>query len=115
MQKSPDQILENAEIVWQENGAPYSSRFDDIYFSRQGGLEETEHVFIAANRLHERWQTLDNVLREKGSTDDNPYTARQHCFTIAELGLGTGLNFLCCWRAWQQLQPTPCRMSTPSS
>ena len=110
MQKSPDQILENAEIVWQENGAPYSSRFADIYFSRQGGLEETEHVFIAANRLQERWQTLDNLLREEVSTDNNSDTTPQHCFTIAELGLGTGLNFLCCWRAWQQLQPTRLRL-----
>ncbi|MES3008161.1 MAG: bifunctional tRNA (5-methylaminomethyl-2-thiouridine)(34)-methyltransferase MnmD/FAD-dependent 5-carboxymethylaminomethyl-2-thiouridine(34) oxidoreductase MnmC [Pseudomonadota bacterium] len=110
MQKSPDQILENAEIVWQENGAPYSSRFADIYFSRQGGLEETEHVFIAANRLQERWQTLDTLLREEVSTDTNSDRTPQRCFTIAELGLGTGLNFLCCWRAWQQLQPTHLRL-----
>lgn len=109
MQKSPDQILENAEIVWQENGAPYSSRFADIYFSRQGGLEETEHVFIAANRLQERWQTLDKLLSEESLTDSTD-TSPQHCFTIAELGLGTGLNFLCCWRAWQQLQPTRLRL-----
>ena len=96
MQKSPDQILENAEIVWQENGAPYSSRFADIYFSRQGGLEETEHVFIAANRLQERWQQLDAALT--ANVSDESANAAQRCFTIAELGLGTGLNFLCCWR-----------------
>lgn len=108
MQKSPDQILENAEIVWQENGAPYSSRFADIYFSRQGGLEETEHVFIAANRLQERWQQLDAALTTNVS--DESANATQRCFTIAELGLGTGLNFLCCWRAWQQLQPKRLRL-----
>lgn len=109
MQKSPDQILENAEVVWQENGAPYSSRFADIYFSRQGGLEETEHVFIAANRLRERWQTLGKLLSEEALTISTA-TSPQRCFTIAELGLGTGLNFLCCWRAWQQLQPTSLRL-----
>ena len=109
MQKSPDQILENAEVVWQENGAPYSSRFADIYFSRQGGLEETEHVFIAANRLQERWQSLDKLLSEEVLTVSTT-TSPQRCFTIAELGLGTGLNFLCCWRAWQQLQPTSLRL-----
>ncbi len=109
MQKSPDQILENAEIVWQENGAPYSSRFADIYFSRQGGLEETEHVFIAANRLQERWHALDKLVREDLAIDILD-TSPQRCFTIAELGLGTGLNFLCCWRAWQQLQPTHLRL-----
>jgi tRNA 5-methylaminomethyl-2-thiouridine biosynthesis bifunctional protein len=109
MQKSPDQILENAEVVWQDNGAPYSSRFADIYFSRQGGLEETEHVFIAANRLRERWQTLDKLLSEQ-ALPVSIATSPQRCFTIAELGLGTGLNFLCCWRAWQQLQPTSLRL-----
>ncbi len=94
MQKQPDQIIENADIVWQENGAPYSSRFEDIYFSRQGGLDETEHVFINANHLCERWDALD---RQNADTANSFQTT----FTIAELGFGTGLNFLCCWRAWQ--------------
>src|SRR5690606_28986218 len=45
----PEQPFANADIDWQEGDLPYSSRFDDIYFSRQGGLAETEHVFLAAN------------------------------------------------------------------
>lgn len=107
MQKNPDQIIENAEIHWQENGAPYSNRFDDIYFSRQGGLDETEHVFIAANSLVTRWQARDAELRNPGST---PETELRSIFTVAELGFGTGLNFLCCWRAWQQLAPSTLRL-----
>lgn len=107
MKKTPDQIIENAEIQWQENGAPYSNRFDDIYFSRQGGLEETEHVFIAANALTSRWQALDTALSNQGTEgrSEIPDT-----FTVAELGFGTGLNFLCCWRAWQQLAPSTLRL-----
>lgn len=93
---SPDQPFANAEIDWQEGNLPYSARFDDIYFSRQGGLAETEHVFLAANRVRERWQEL-----EATATDE----AAPRVFTIAELGFGTGLNFLCCWRAWHNAWP----------
>lgn len=50
-------------------------------------MEETHHVFLAANRLTERWQQLEGSVR---------------VFTIAELGFGTGLNFLCCWQSWRQ-------------
>lgn len=88
----PEQPFANADIDWQEGDLPYSSRFDDIYFSRQGGLAETEHVFLAANRVRERWMEL---AREPG---------QQQVFTIAELGFGTGLNFLCTWRAWHDTQ-----------
>ena len=83
-----DKIIENADIEWQESGAPYSRLFEDIYFSREGGLEETHHVFLQANDLVRRWQEAD-----KGGLA---------LFTIAELGFGTGLNFLCCWRLWEQ-------------
>lgn len=102
MQKQPTQ-LSNADLVWQESGAPFSSQFQDIYFSRQGGLDETEHVFIAANQLRERWAAMESALLAK--LEDTPGQ-----FTIAELGFGTGLNFLCCWRAWQSLAPEHLRL-----
>lgn len=63
------------DIEWLEDGVPKASRFDDTYFSRAGGLEETRHVFLAGNGLPER------------------FADRQH-FVIGELGFGTGLNFL---------------------
>lgn len=102
MQNKPSPIS-NAEIVWQDNGAPFSGQFQDIYFSRQGGLEETEHVFIAANRLRERWAATEKTLSESLQNEE------AH-FTIAELGFGTGLNFLCCWRAWQAFAPAHLRL-----
>ncbi len=86
--KQPSDI-HNANITWQDDGAPYSPDYDDVYFSRQGGLAETHHVFLRANDLQARW-----------------LAAEQHAgagvFTIAELGFGTGLNFLSCWQLWQQ-------------
>ena len=68
-----------AELEWRD-GIPISTRFDDPYFSLHDGLAETEHVFLAGNDLDNRW--------------DAP-------LHIAELGFGTGLNFLATWAAWE--------------
>ncbi len=102
MPKPPEHILENADIQWQDTGTPYSKHFEDIYFSRQGGLDETEYVFIAGNALKQRWQTQDEALAQ-GAVEHNT-------FTIAELGFGTGLNFLCSWRAWRAVAPRQLRL-----
>ncbi|WP_191600662.1 bifunctional tRNA (5-methylaminomethyl-2-thiouridine)(34)-methyltransferase MnmD/FAD-dependent 5-carboxymethylaminomethyl-2-thiouridine(34) oxidoreductase MnmC [Marinomonas algicola] len=80
--------LSSPELTWQDNGAPNSRQFGDIYFDTQSGIEETDYVFIQQNNLTERWKNLP------GS-----------CFTIAETGFGTGLNFLCAWDAWLKSGP----------
>ena len=103
MPSTPQDKLKNAALQWQDDGAPYSTQFDDIYFSRGGGLAETEHVFLAGNRLLERW--INNEQSLAAALNPSP----TH-FTVAELGFGTGLNFLCCWRAWQQLAPQHLRL-----
>ncbi len=64
-----------AELSWSDGGVPLSDTFDDVYYSREGGLEETRHVFINGNNLKERFK-------------------EDRCFTIVETGFGTGLNFL---------------------
>ena len=61
-------------LQWK-NSQPYSEQYDDVFFSRAGGEAESQHVFIAANRLAQR------------------FAGRQH-FCIAETGFGSGLNFL---------------------
>lgn len=81
--------IANANITWQDDGTPYSADYDDVYFSRQGGMAETDHVFLRANDLQARWLAAEQQ-------------ADPGVFTIAELGFGTGLNFLSCWRLWQQ-------------
>ena len=81
--------LEQADLLWQDDGAPYSRRYNDVYFSRDGGLAETHHVFLEGNQLQQRWRDLDA-------------TGLPGVFTIGELGFGTGLNFLSCLRLWQQ-------------
>ncbi len=77
-----------ADISWDAQGAPRSRQFDDVYFSSVSGVEETEYVFLAGNKLVERWQH---------TTSDR--------FTIAETGFGSGLNFLVCWQAWLRHAP----------
>jgi tRNA 5-methylaminomethyl-2-thiouridine biosynthesis bifunctional protein len=62
---------------------PRSTEFDDVYFSADGGPEETLHVFLNGNNLPEAWQG-----REK--------------FTIGETGYGTGLNFLLAWELFDK-------------
>lgn len=83
-----DPVLEKADIQWQESGEPFSRQFQDIYFSRAGGLAETRHVFLQSNNLQQRW-----IQAEQNRTG---------IFTIAELGFGTGLNFLATWQLWRQ-------------
>jgi len=71
---------QTAAVTWREDCIPVSTRFDDPYFSRAGGLAETHHVFLAGNGLPARFAPG---------------------FHIAELGFGTGLNMLASWQAWQ--------------
>lgn len=72
---------QHAEIGWNPDGVPVSRRFDDPYFSLENGLAETRHVFLDGNDLPARFAPG---------------------FHIAELGFGTGLNFLTAWAAWRQ-------------
>lgn len=69
-------------IDWSDESAPRAIAFDDVYFSREGGLAESDAVFLAGCGLPDAW---------KGR-------AR---FNICELGFGSGLNILSAWRVWQ--------------
>ncbi len=71
---------QTTDVTWRIGDVPVSSRFDDPYFSLENGLEETRHVFLKGNQL-------PNRFREG--------------FHIAELGFGTGLNFLATVQAWE--------------
>lgn len=82
-------VITPADIEWRE-GLPFSRQFGDIYFSVDDGLAEKRHVFLAGNRLPERFAALP----------------AHSSFTIAETGFGTGLNFLATWRLWLETAPT---------
>ncbi|WP_246022340.1 tRNA (5-methylaminomethyl-2-thiouridine)(34)-methyltransferase MnmD [Pararhodobacter zhoushanensis] len=70
--------MNQPSLTWTDADTPVATAFDDPYFT--GGLEETNHVFLAGNGLPER-------LRDG--------------FHVAELGFGTGLNLLALAEVWQ--------------
>lgn len=70
------------KLCWDETGQPRSEQFGDQFYSREDGRAECRHVFIAANGLPQRWQGAER-------------------FHIAELGFGTGLNFIETWQHWR--------------
>lgn len=71
---------QTAEIEWRDGDVPVSTRFDDPYYSLEDGLAETRHVFLAGNDLPARFRDG---------------------FHVAELGFGTGLNFLATVQAFR--------------
>lgn len=89
-------FLEHAQLEWSDESLPRSIAYDDIYFSQQQGLAETDYVFLQHNQLAERWQALD--------------PQQQGVFTIAETGFGSGLNFLAAWQLWQKWAPSSWRL-----
>ncbi|MBU2964972.1 bifunctional tRNA (5-methylaminomethyl-2-thiouridine)(34)-methyltransferase MnmD/FAD-dependent 5-carboxymethylaminomethyl-2-thiouridine(34) oxidoreductase MnmC [Amphritea sp. 2_MG-2023] len=70
---------------------PTSPLFEDIYFSIDDGLAETNHVFLDSNQLPERFATAST-------------------FTIAETGFGTGLNFLATWKLFREQAPASAKL-----
>ena len=63
-----------------------SDRYEDIYFSRSGGLQEKNFVFVEANAIRARMQ-------------------RSIKFTVLELGFGLGLNLLATMDAHSESAP----------
>ncbi len=73
---------EPPQLDWSRTDTPAATGFDDIYFSVDGGAEESRAVFLAGCNLPHDWTAYPN-------------------YTIGELGFGTGLNFLSCWALWE--------------
>ena len=71
---------QRADVAWNDRGVPVSQAFDDPYYSLENGVAETRHVFLDGNDLPARF--CDG-------------------FHIAELGFGTGLNFLVALEAFR--------------
>ena len=79
--------MQFARIKWLNN-QPYSIDFNDVYFSSDNGLQETQYVYIDKNNLVERFKNLSTAS-----------------FTIIETGFGTGLNFLAIASCWLEFAP----------
>ncbi|THB63594.1 MAG: hypothetical protein D6B27_11960 [Gammaproteobacteria bacterium] len=66
-------VVENKELI--------SDIYDDIYFSKIDGKAESTYVFLDNNNLKPRFSLCEN-------------------FTIAEIGFGSGLNFVNTMSLW---------------
>ena len=86
--------LKPANLQWSDEGTLRSLDFEDIYFQPKQGLEESFFVFPEQNRLPERFSLL--------SAED---------FRIAELGFGTGLNFLLTAKLWRRTAHPSARLT----
>ena len=75
--------IQPASLRFDDEGTPVSREFDDVYFSRDNGLEETRYVFLGGNQIPDRFITHPRAS-----------------FVVAESGFGTGLNFLTLWQAF---------------
>lgn len=73
-------------LTWKEEGTPVDERVGDVYYSVEDGLAESRAVFLAGCGMPEAWQN-------------------RSAYTIAELGFGTGLNFLAAWQMWRAQRP----------
>jgi len=91
-------VIAPAAIEWHD-GRPWSARYGDGYFSRNGGPDEARAVFVAGNRLDERFAAL-------GSGDQ---------FTIGETGFGTGLNLLLAAERFRVRAPASARLTLISA
>ncbi|MBE0507229.1 MAG: bifunctional tRNA (5-methylaminomethyl-2-thiouridine)(34)-methyltransferase MnmD/FAD-dependent 5-carboxymethylaminomethyl-2-thiouridine(34) oxidoreductase MnmC [Marinospirillum sp.] len=85
--------LQTAQIQWQE-GTPVADAFDDVYFSRNQGPDESRYVFLQQNNLPERWQSWQ----------------QQRAFVVGETGFGSGLNLLVAIQAFLQTAPSDARL-----
>ncbi len=78
--------LKPACLQWSDGNALRSSDFGDIYFQPQLGPAESYYVFLEKNRLPERF-----AASGAGGMQ------------IAELGFGTGLNFMLTAQLWDKV------------
>lgn len=84
-------MISPAALGFDADGTPRSPDYDDVYHSAAGGLPQAQAVFLAGNRLPQRWQGRDH-------------------FTILETGFGLGINFLATWQAWRNDPAAPTRL-----
>ncbi|MCR9225019.1 MAG: FAD-dependent 5-carboxymethylaminomethyl-2-thiouridine(34) oxidoreductase MnmC [Hyphomonas sp.] len=75
------------DLSWKEDGTPVDDRVGDVYYSIEDGLAESRAVFLHGCGLPDAWKDRSS-------------------FTIAELGFGTGLNFLAAWQMWRDQRPS---------
>lgn len=85
--------IKNAAIQWTDKGFPFSSDYEDIYFSEADPVAESRYVFLHGNKL-------ETLAAEAG----------QQPLVIGECGFGFGLNFLLAWEMFDQVASANARL-----
>ncbi|MGC1182358.1 bifunctional tRNA (5-methylaminomethyl-2-thiouridine)(34)-methyltransferase MnmD/FAD-dependent 5-carboxymethylaminomethyl-2-thiouridine(34) oxidoreductase MnmC [Legionella sp.] len=85
--------IKTAVLSWYHD-LPFSIQYNDVYHSFASGIAQSRYVFIDGNNLLPRWRSLSSNTK----------------FVIAEIGFGTGLNFLLSWRLWEENALESCRL-----
>ena len=83
-------FLAHPELDWSQDG-PRAREAEDVYFSVEDGLEETRAFFL------------------NGCGLPDGFAGRER-YTIAEMGFGTGLNFLAAWDLFRRTAPAGSRL-----
>lgn len=91
MRRENGRALPSPDLVCAQGSPPAAARFGDVYYSRDGGLAQSRHVFLGGNDLAHAWQ-------------------HREMFCVAELGFGTGLNFLATWELWRRTRTPGSRL-----
>lgn len=86
MSSAPPALAPGVPSLDWDGAIPRAADFEDIYFSPEDGLAESEAVFLEGCGLPEAW-------------------AGRSSFTVGELGFGTGLNVLALLRLWKRARP----------
>ena len=81
-------------MIQIQDGKVFNSQFEDIYFSQEDGAAESDYVFLQGNDLSRRFSNL------------NAY----ECFSVGELGFGTGLNFVLTRKLFLNRAPATTRL-----
>ena len=76
--------IEPVSLEFRDERTPWSPRFDDVYFSASSGIEESRYVYLEGS----------------GFADHLP--SAQSNTIVAEIGFGTGLNFLLTLSEWRR-------------
>ncbi len=84
------ETIKPAELDWTGEG-PVSRVFGDVYFSAEGGLEETRAVFLGGCGLPEAWSGRSR-------------------YVLAETGFGTGLNIMATLDLWRRTREPGARL-----
>tara|TARA_R110002050_G_scaffold153645_5_gene281258 strand:- start:300 stop:2363 length:2064 start_codon:yes stop_codon:yes gene_type:complete len=89
-------ISSTPKLIFQQDGTPYSSQFNDIYFDSESGYQQSEQVFLYGNNIIERIKQTKNT------------------FAIGETGFGTGLNFLLTLQVYHKILQDRSNQDSPA-